>query len=113
MEADILAFAQQVCTDAYVEGQVASAEASLWGLQIGVAVCGIVIAILLLASAVIYRMELKGSVIGDWVPPLTVAAFVLMVLIFFLILAGAEYQDLIAWQNDPITHVVKDIAKAI
>lgn len=31
MEADILAFAQQVCTDAYVEWQIASAAAGLWG----------------------------------------------------------------------------------
>lgn len=114
MEADVLAFAQQVCTGAYVDGQIASAEASLWGCQLTAAISGAIAVMSIVAFLISYVFYLKGreTEIAMLVSGLLagVAAFVSLMA---LLGAGGFYGDMLSWQNDPVTQVVKDIAVAI
>lgn len=114
MEADILAFAQQVCTDAYVEGQIASAEAVLWVLQLTAAISGAVVLVALVVLAISAVLDAKGHDVGPVVGiAIFVACFAAAIALIALINTGPAYQSLLSWQNDPITQAVKDITEAI
>ena len=114
MEADILAFAQQVCTDAYVEGRVASAEAELWGFQLAVAISIAVALAAFVTYLVLYKLSLCGRSTDCGQLTFAIGAGLAMfVAICALAATGGSYQDLLAWQIDPVTQAVKDIAVAI
>lgn len=114
MEADILAFAQQVCSDAYVERQVSSACASLWGNQLAAAISGALAVAAFVAFVVFYVLDRRGlETYRAWGTSALISGLAALVALYALAAAGIDYQNLIAWQNDPVTQVAKSVAEAI
>lgn len=114
MEADILAFAQQVCTEAYVDGKVESAAASLWGYQIVASVIGAILFLAIVALLAFCTSDCKvskASVLESSAAWVALLAFALEIIV--LALMGETYQGLLAWQSDPVSEVAKSIALSI
>lgn len=114
MEADILAFAQQVCGDAYVEGKLASLATDLWISQLGAAITAALAVAALVASVVLYALDRRGhETRSAWCTSSVVAVSAAFIALVVLAVAAGEYKELIAWQNDPMAQVMKSVAEAI
>lgn len=110
---ELFEFASKIATPDYVAKKIASCELAISGYQMAVAIELSIVAVCAIAAVAAWRKWKHGgeTVWAEvcWAAPIVgaIAAFVMLITLSGL---GAEYQNLAAWSNDPVTNVATIVA---
>ena len=110
---ELFEFARQIATPDYVAAKIASCELAISGFQMAVAIELSIIVVCAIAALVSWRKGKRGGEAvwaGVCWAATTIGAIAAFVMLITLSGIGAEYQNLAAWSNDPVTEVVTIVA---
>lgn len=108
---ELYEFARQIATPDYVAAKIASCELNITGRQTAI-VIGLGILVICGAVAVLTRRFVKDED-ARWGLYLASGLVAVIASVALLVNAGSlgnAYQAFAAWSNDPVTHVVTNLA---
>lgn len=107
-------FAAEIATSGYVAAQIAHHEASIIHSYVVLAVSIVIIAIAVIAMVVVCKKaedtDLSFFTCMGCGIVIVIAAFSILIC---LIMIPESSQEIIAWTNDPVTEVVKNISSVL